>query len=771
MSSIRKKDILFSIGLFLCTLLGIGVVVGLASAPNYFNASVNQKSLLWTFSCLSALSLLWLGIRTLSRYIDGRVIERLSPFLRRAEGIATLSGNGWRSHIASVDRFYEALNKIEIKLEDAERAQSKANTEARKAAYLQERFLRTISDDVRKPVLQIMTGVKALSNATNDPAEITKLDLLYANAFQLLGSINDALELGRPAEPTASAMRAVSLVQLTQDLSELYAQPVGKKPEVMVSFLVDKELPHSIIADPKKLLHLMGNFIENALRFTEKGIIEVVLSSSSSVIEVGTPCTIVIACKDTGAGIDSTKLIMMTKELRDNLNDRDVSELGLGLRAANKIVQNAGGLIKIESEVGKGTVITASFLAEVAVGPRNWNNLPSGLRFFSNSNEVFVTIGNIAYFHNLRPIPITNPAFDTSPDTIFIDVRDLVSGEMGKLQDFKPPEKYVVIMRHSELQLRERLLLFGFTRFLLLPLTSTSLLQCLLGEDSTVPTRRTSRSTKAEQKLKILIVDDVETTRLRISEHLKGLDHEVTEATDGLELVELVVGGNQYDVIFSDLTMTHLDGVSAVKQVREYEKQKGLNTPIIAMTAYSLVDESKDLLKVGFNSVLKKPVYLDELDFILSKITPQKRSDNKNVETEVESVMVSTMEPEKTIAAIPVPEVATQFIDLDDLRKRTSGKVKIMAQVLESFILTSRSRLSELKRSNTPEDTVHLARTLHTLKGLLLEAGAIDCAKKIANYEENLNQSLDLTEQDLLSISGMIEKVCGEAAIVKGMLV
>ncbi|MDZ4784626.1 MAG: response regulator [bacterium] len=729
--------------LFLALSLGVGLCLGFFFLPLVFSL---PNELVWLARGLGALAicLTYFGVFYYSsRIVETSTDEILIPILKRIEQTSKLTSEGWRESLDVEKRLHDSIGLIIKRLNEAEFSASQATLKATKANYLQERFIRTVSEDIRTPLLNIITGIKALSSATSNNSEIAKLDAITASSFQLMGSINDALELGTATTQKKNDARSVNLNQVTQDLAELFASPLSKKPNIIVYFLVDHRLPHSIKADPKRLMHLLGNLVENAVRFTENGHIEVMLSTNSTSFAKGQDCNIIVTCSDTGRGIPKTRLDLMNLELCGNLGPGEYSELGLGLRAAHKIVNQSEGTLEIASEENKGTKVTAKFKAEVAIEPRKASELPNIMRFHANANEVFITLANIAYFHGIRPIPVSNPILEEGPDTIFIDASDLCSEKLGKLYDFKKQERYVVLFRHDQLHLRQKLLSFGFKRFLVLPLSSTSVIQCLLGEDGVASSHKKIKLPAFERPLNILVVDDVETTRLRISEHLRSYNHVVVEASDGLELVELLNAKHNFDLVFCDITMTHLDGISAVQQVREHEKTLGVHTPIVAMTAYSFIDEPDSLNKAGFDSVLRKPVYLDELDFLIGKITPMKVNDT---------------------------QVQTQFIDLDDLKRRTAGKSKIMAQVLESFIETSKSKLTDLHKLDTRTESLLVAKLIHTIKGLLLEAGASESAKKLSVYEERLKLSLQLGEREVSIIDSLVTEVCSEAEEVRKQL-
>ncbi len=101
---------------------------------------------------------------------------------------------------------------------------------------------------------------------------------------------------------------------------------------------------------------------------------------------------------------------------------------------------------------------------------------------------------------------------------------------------------------------------------------------------------------------RILVAEDDDINRLYLSTLLKRRNWEIHEAVDGLQAVELC-RQNSYRIILMDVSMPGLDGFQAARQIRD----SGNNTPIIAITAHSLLDLQKNLAGTGVDNILRKP--------------------------------------------------------------------------------------------------------------------------------------------------------------------
>jgi CheY-like chemotaxis protein len=114
---------------------------------------------------------------------------------------------------------------------------------------------------------------------------------------------------------------------------------------------------------------------------------------------------------------------------------------------------------------------------------------------------------------------------------------------------------------------------------------------------------------KPESKKLILIVEDDLTSSLLYSNFLELKGFEVLTVTDGKEAIDAVMERPDIQIILMDIRLPELDGVSTMKEIKKMRK----DIPIIAQTAYAMVEDKTNLMKVGFDGYLSKPVKPDAL--------------------------------------------------------------------------------------------------------------------------------------------------------------
>ncbi len=107
-------------------------------------------------------------------------------------------------------------------------------------------------------------------------------------------------------------------------------------------------------------------------------------------------------------------------------------------------------------------------------------------------------------------------------------------------------------------------------------------------------------------ELKVLITDDNAVNRLVATRMLRQMRHEVYEANDGIEAVELIQA-EDFDLVLMDVQMPNMDGLTATKKIRELPGKKG-RTPIIGLTANAMASDKAELIEIGMDGYLAKPV-------------------------------------------------------------------------------------------------------------------------------------------------------------------
>jgi PAS domain S-box-containing protein len=272
----------------------------------------------------------------LLEFNDGRIFERYSQ-PQKING--TSVGRVWSF------RDITRKKKIEADLiAEKERAQE--------SDRLKTAFLHNVSHEIRTP----MNAIIGFSTLLNDPElseeERTQyIEIIFQSGSQLLSIINDIVDIANVESGQAKAnMSNFNLNAALMSLNEQFSL-TGKKNNVSLSLKTSLSDENStIITDSTKLIQILSNLINNAIKFTRDGVVDFGYLLKGKTIE--------FYVRDTGIGIppEYHSRIFDRFYQVDSAVSRQYSGAGLGLSICKGYVELLGGTIDVESESGKGTI-------------------------------------------------------------------------------------------------------------------------------------------------------------------------------------------------------------------------------------------------------------------------------------------------------------------------------------------------------------------------------------------------------------------------------
>jgi signal transduction histidine kinase len=247
-----------------------------------------------------------------------------------------------------------------------------ARERAESASRAKGEFLATISHEIRTPMNGVLGMLSAMRDTQLSPQQRDYLKTASDSAESLLLLLNDVLdfskieadrlELERAPFPPATVARAAT------DLMHARARDKGLQFELRLA----DGLPGVILGDATRLRQILVNLIGNAIKFTERGRVELTVEC---VDRTATQASMQFTVTDTGIGIDSAALEKLFKPFSqaDASMSRRYGGTGLGLAISNRLAQAMGGILQVQSTLNQGTtfrLLLPCALPEMAVAPR-----------------------------------------------------------------------------------------------------------------------------------------------------------------------------------------------------------------------------------------------------------------------------------------------------------------------------------------------------------------------------------------------------------------
>ena len=692
-----------------------------------------------------------------------------------------------------------ALYRINRRCEDRD-LQAGILSQLETAGRQNAEFLSNVSHELRTPINMVL-GISEVILEKDVSKEVREdVRSIQLAGKRLTNQINNMLDYTEIAEGTLTPSKEPYMItSVLNDVITMAAMQSNIHQLEMV-FDMDPKMPAVLIGDAEKLSHVLKILLENSLKFTEEGGINVCIGFRRESYGIN----LIIDISDTGIGMTASQLAQMCDDFyqADSGSSRFAGGLGLGLPIARGLLHAMGGFIYFDSKGLQGLQVHIAIPQEVAdytptmlihdverlciacyFRPERYScdeirkyydnmilHMVEGLGIEGYQAHNFEGLLKLQRSHPLTHVFIAQSEYEEN---------------CSYYEELADTLRVVVIAERNFLpDTGSRLLVIRKPFF---ALSVVNLLNGEMKENGFEEAQAAGRRPFSCVGVRALAVDDEEMNLVVAKGVLGSYGIQVDTCPSGRDAIRRC-SDISYDVIFLDHMMPGFDGVETLRKIREMEGGIYQDLPVIALTANTLSGAREMFRSEGFTEFIPKPIERAVLERVLRKVLPKNciqygTAPVSPVPVRQDDVPAAAAEPQTAVqpaasqAAVPQEENAAQEpgTPFDALLQAginvhlgldyCAGEEDFYWEMLQMFCEQGGEKKAEIVSLYEAANWADYAVKVHALKSTSLTIGAELLSEQAKALEQaGKKGDTDYIRQNHPPLLALYDQVCGSIA-------